>query len=900
MSVHHLRLMNSKKIVFLLAAGLVLSLAQEASAGWYSRRAAFTIGAVPLGTSEAPAFGQSYVATFNTHYALINTLLSSNELAMLKLYRPFTNLSDADAQTRFAGTRRAVLDAIDALSLDDPCLGDGLLQLYGNRRISLAFGYSRYPDAELREDGSGEFGDEAMNLYDFPCPPTGISVKLYDRDMVRLIQVLGHEGRHLVQDGYPGPEPTTLSAMAAWALTNQNREVSALMADLFWMSSLQAVLESITNNLTLPANAKGSPWRIGNTILTEPGLTATQRRDIALGLWGLTVGKLKPRTTHVLNFRLTYRTNLQYYLSGQIASPNSYNTLIKKTGWFSYSDYQRTGEFRYITGYGGAGQFTAPPSPQYVGDPTLWQIGTRSNGTKFELSFSVPLNYLSDAWRWSNNLIVAGDDEPTQQGVLRGYLDTTGDGIVNQASARELMRSPEFYGGLKLEYNFSSQSLWGFNRRTAQLFQFTGSDADGFPTGKVARGSLNLRPDLMDFHLARDTTWAVGLPDYDTPIGKYSRSVLSKWNTTSLQFTTYRVGVDFKEVGVNAALGSGLRVGDNRIYATATPGWTCMAYRWDGAVKTPLATAQADPNGHMVFDLGSDLQAGNRIIVGSEIAGWWSPTYTVAGQTTPQLFQPRVIPGNRVQLQVYGTYRAPHTFLRSGNLSTWQEDGTFTSSRFGNSFNKEMLDGPAFWRVREDAKPLTAVPDFYEIAPGQKSEFHPSYNDIFRKSTGFEVVNVLPNLHTDRFDFEVSGKFKFVATTLDLNFALQYRMFNGAAFSSPAAVNISRKYEDLVKPRVERDTNGVDIALVPCLVFSTNHYPTYQFYLSNNTNDVCKPPHWHTPGYSAYPLESPTAGKPDPDQPNCGHGTEAAVSQVIFRVPLSDFDAFKILHIPPI
>ena len=852
---------------------------------------------MPIATVNASALDLGFLDTMSATRLLNSTPLPADEMATLKTLRGFDTLSDADAFSRLVSVRGTVLDSVDALSLDDPCLGSGLLQLYNDRRISIASGLR--VAALLRRGSSGGLGDQAINLYEYPCEPA--PVKLFDRDFLRLTLNLGHQGELLNVPGYSGTEPGNALQQALWAYLNQAPELHALTQDLNRISSWVTVLESISNNLTLPADTTGSAWRIGSSILLEPGWTQTQRRQAALDAWALIEGDLKPRTEFALTFRQTYQQGLQYYTAGQLSGGTAYNDWMKKTGWFSYSDYYRTGEFAYVAGYGGAGSFSTNPTVKYNGDPTFHQIGVRSNGTKSTLSWNVGLNYLSDARRWNNKLIIAGDEESTQRGVVRGYMDNDGDGIIDQGTGRELMRYPEFYGGLKFDWNRSTQKLMGFNRNSAQLYEFIGSDADGFPTGKVARGSINLRSDLMDFKISADTKWAFAYPDYKLSIDPYYRTAISHWSTGTLQYATYRIGYDFKELRVNAALARSIEPGNTEIYATTTPGWTCSAYRWDGATKTALDSAQADPNGHMMFYLNSPLQAGDRIIIGSEISGWWSPTYTVPNTAATRLLQPRIVPGKKLQLESYGMNYLPQTFLGGTDLSNLQPSATPTTSSFGKSFLKtDLSDNASYWRVRNETQPQTSAAEYFTIAPGISSEFYPSFNARLRAGTSFDLLSPL-NLNTDRFEYLPKGYFKHVGLTTDMSFGMQYHAYSGGQTGAPTSVTITLNYLDLSRPPVEQDTNGVAVALVRCLVLdATNHYPIYQFHGVNGTNDVCKSPHWHSFFGTVYPLESPTAAKTDPDPGSCGYGKIKDVPQATVRVPLSDFDSFKILHFPPL
>jgi hypothetical protein len=884
--------MNSTSIASSITLGLFLSLPLNAPAGFNSARAGDSLTALPLGQVNAVPFGRSFPDTLQAHYDAVNSPLPPNELAILKQNPPFNLLSDADAQLRMAVIRRAVLDAVFLLSLDDPCLGDSLLQMYRNRRIGLGFGGCWGLRAQIREDGSAEVGDEAINLYDFPR--RGTPVYLYDCELVELVVILGHLGQVALGAGYTGPQPTTVQLQANWALANQRRETNALSGDLDRINALLAVLESLTNNLTLPVTAKGSAWQIGFAILSDPSLTDAGRRRVAFELWELLTGDLKPRTEQLLAYRQVYGQMLAYILAGQITPVDSYNELMKKTGFFFDCWRPKAGEFSRVALRGGGGSFMTSPSLQYVGEKTLWQRGVSSNGLQQEFSLDVSLHFdfLSDAKRWDNTLFVAGDRAGSQDGALRVYLNPSGNGIFDATTGYELVRDTRLSGGFKLGWNRSTSNLMAFSR-DRRLYEFTGKDSNGFPTSLELRGSLDLRADLSYFSLARDGTWAFASPDRDLSLGRHSHTGTAYWNLTG--FSPYRLADDFKETTLQAALGRALAPGGDRLYATATPGYFCLAMEvLSGRV---LGTAQADPAGHMVFSLGSTLQAGQQIKVGSSLYGW-SPTYTVPDSAQPRLFVPRQVPKSRLQIESYGQQRWATTFRRSADLLTWQDGLPFDSSRYGNSFLKATAgDMPQFFRTRQDAPALANGPHDFQTTPGAFQGYHLGYDDPAPSNTTYQVVPP-SNLDSQRFHFFSSGSFSFLPLAFESAVSFQYQTYSGGQTSLPTTVTINVNVADLFYPPVERDTNGVDVVPVECLVLDvTNHCPIFQFVL--DAADVCTSPHWHCLGGAqtpVYPLESPLAGKLDPNPTACGFGTQGQVLQATVRVPFTTYRNFLSLH----
>jgi hypothetical protein len=85
---------------------------------------------------------------------------------------------------------------------------------------------------------------------------------------------------------------------------------------------------------------------------------------------------------------------------------------------------------------------------------------------------------------------------------------------------------------------------------------------------------------------------------------------------------------------------------------------------------------------------------------------------------------------------------------------------------------------------------------------------------------------------------------------------------------------------------------------VPTLVLGGRHFPVHQFRLSNNPQDACSPPHWHSP-VPVFSLEEAVENpEVDPDPPRCGFGLWTAVPQASVTVDLDVWNAFLGLHPP--
>ena len=878
--------------------------------GWDSYTASEPIVSVPLGNTSAGAPDLNLDSTYLKFLAGINETLSAAEFGELAQIRPFDEAADdAERMMEFAQVRRAVLDAIHLLGFDEPRIADSLYSLYANRRLSVASGVNfRNVDATLREDGRRTYGDEALNLFDFPCSDTPlVPIKYYDPQMLKLINLLYYQGRLTTKSGYEGPFPNTQLTWAQYSLALQLREVSVATDEVARLDALILVMQSIIANAILPPSITGLPYRIGDSILRESGLTIEQKKDLARALLLALEGELRPLAEFYRQQRLFYQLGLEHYIGGLITQ-SVYNEFMRPTAWYARSFKRPTGEFRRITVMAGSGTFTAPPGPLLVTNTDVRQVAARVDGTKIDTTFNITgLANISGAYRTGNILMVAGNSSSTAEGVVRGYLDTNDDGLVEENTGRELHRSTEFHGNLNFFRNPVTGLSWGFNRTSYKMFEFTGSDTDGFPTGFVDRGTLHTAANSAAFprdrlyaRLSYNVDWAVGYSDYKVPEDKYRFNIQAQYSFGSGTYSYYRRSYSFEEAELGVALVEPAWTGANWLRGTGTPGHQLEAYRVDGASLTFLDQAQVDPNSQVAFNLPFAIGLEQKFTIKDLSTNLFSPTYTSPRSAESKFTGVRKTGDGAVQFETFGHPNYNYLFYYGDEVNSTDYVWDGRLSRTGRTSWEISLDGNPFIAVGGATfnPPLGGNTTYFRTAPGSWREYHPQIDDNYGDGAAFSLITPT-NLDPERLSFSVFGSFNYAALSAEANFSLTYEMELLGQNSANIMAILKIDYQSLVDPPVVRlPGTTIDVVLAPCLVIGGKNYPMYQFLLANNPADNCGQPHWHRPTGLVYSLETPNTGIPDPDLPNCGFGKESVVPKAIFPAGVQTWIDFKAAHPP--
>ncbi len=849
--------------------------------------------------------------------------LSPFQLSTLEANPPFKGMTSNEIHMKFTLIRLAILDAIELIKTQDPGIADCLLKMFWQYRLCISFGGTPGVNAEIREDGSPTCGDEAINLYKFPCPTNRLA--LYSVEVFALLNTLAHEGQHALQAGFNGTLPPGFNPIglvntneATEALTNQCREVETATAELARMDATLAVTAEINTNLQLPAGASGIAAAIGKAILNDTSLTPEQKRAKARELHAFIEGILRPAALQALECRTAYKRALMAWFAGELNPTNPIVRGIRDSGWFRTATTREFGEFRFIsalvggflpytnyfqrTNYGSA--FADPDlyPPIVISSNVLRQIGTSIDSlTTTQRTFNVSgLKSVTGGLSWGDATWFSGDATDNVNGAIWAYEDTDNDGLLDESSGVKLLESPDFLGSPVCALNAPNMKAYLLNRTSGNLYELTGPPG-GYPTGHVFRGQITTKKDILHVAFSDDFKYAFGWKDFNRPLSLGLRWNVGEYNSGLARFQPLGNHYEpFKYVETAPSIGEAPYAGSERLSITASVGVDVTACNVNG-VATPLVTIKSDPAGHAIFNLPSALTAGQRIQF-KDNNGMESPIYQVPPMTLPYFYLPEVLPDNNVRFEVYGSARRDYTLLCSDNLGTWVEDFTSKSSRFGGvHFIDDRSSGNVmFYRARKEPFVLKARSDVYTLPPGVRCPLYLGYNDHVRDDTIFEQVGAT-GFHPSLTLLSTKGVLSFAALSDISQVVLNYRLVGGGQTSATATVYVNLDENMLTNPPVFTNSlTGELIVNVPCLVFSNRHYPTYQFKLRNSPTDVCTDPHWHSPfNFQVFSLEVTNSPISDPNPPSCGYGREAEVPQEDFIATLAHWKAFLNAYPPP-
>jgi hypothetical protein len=885
---------------------VLASLTFTVSAGWQHLGRGHDIQAVPLGPEDAPPFGISQTILKQLGHAGAGAGLRSNDLAILKMHAPFNTLTDGQISNKLAAIRGAVLDAMDLIYCENPCLGDSLYHLYDNRRISLAFGGRPGLDSELRDDGSGRFGDEAINLYKFPCPDTNqMTIKPYHPEAFRLLISLAHQGEVYDSKGYSGPIPLTATQLAEYQMDEQCAEYDALRNDIHCMTNVIEVMTAIENNLGVPFSHLGSiAGGIGRSLLNDPSLTTPQKQQKAREMRAFIEGELLPTAKQRLIYSSAYKLAMTFYLGGQLVPLNGYNGALKPYGWEAETRYFDLGNIAYITYLAGGGMFANATNPTFMPDTTLRQIITDITPVKslVTIDASLLLTSISSAKQLGIHWYVTGDSAVNpNEGALIEVRDTDDDGVFEGNTLRELFRSTALKGGWDLQLSYDKTRLFGLARNGNALHEFTGADAFGSFTGTIQRGTLGTtRDDLRRLSLSTDDRFALGLSyDFSQRISWNTRIT---WTWDKLDNDSFQARGDyfpFEEQEVSGALSEMLWPGANLVRLTGSVNREAYAYRVDGGGNlTEVAEKKADPHGKVDLVLPAPLVAGERYQFGYGINSSLSPIYTVPQEFNPYLsYSPPKSKGRQI-VQAITAPRKQIVFETTQNLVNWTEDDTNRNTGFGSAFAKldTRLFDYNFVRARVDLVSTVGRADYFTVGANTDCEFHLLANDTFNPGTAV-ILDTAPALASGLYSLSSQGNFWLHAPTISPStFSLSYRLvFNGQT-SAPVTASFFLAYDKLINPPISTFF-FVPAVAVPCLVIGGKNYPLYQFIVG--TGPECNLPHYHSLVGLVYSLETPTIGLADPNPMACGFGRIGEVLQAVVPAGLTEWDNFKAAHPPP-
>lgn len=188
--------------------------------------------------------------------------------------------------------------------------------------------------------------------------------------------------------------------------------------------------------------------------------------------------------------------------------------------------------------------------------------------------------------------------------------------------------------------------------------------------------------------------------------------------------------------------------------------------------------------------------------------------------------------------------------------------------------------------------------DSFTVPPMIPSLIDVQGNDTFPPGSIFELVTG-PGLHPDLFVWRGDGTFTIAPLTTSSMITLTYKITGPGGMSETATVTLTVNKSFLTSLRTIKDPEtGMDYVVVPCLFLDGEHYPVHEFRLTNNPNDTCAEPHWHS-SIPVFSLEDSTQPRTDPNLPSCGFGRFRDVPLKGYRMSLQQWQAFLEAHPGP-
>lgn len=817
------------------------------------------------------------------------------DIARMKANYLYASLSDAQIQGKVEKMRRALICAIELIKGENLKVGEGLEKLYKTNGICIGLAPKGYRvTAEIRPDGKEGFDNrERINVY--PCLSSANA--LTDYDVFRIYDTLSHEGLHAVQKVDFSPSPNLTQALDIMC-----REVEAHEGNVARLQALLAVLESLRDTGTVPADAKGGAKAFGDAL--KAGANAAVIAD-----WIKQVKRDLGTNQNLVKFRTTYKKAAELAVAGDPDVDTVLKSLKHWGSWYRFFGKQR--EFGPITDY-----YLHPPAkvndrigmlpPSVTGQA---QFTVSNPTTEAETTVSLPADTLSDGLLINQRLYVAGVDGlggPQQEGVVFAY-DLTPSGDVIQPGI-ECVRDPALAGGACLFEETSTGNPWCMNRETGGVFLLEDTNSDTYPDSSVYRGFCAPPEGLfgcVDAMFVDDNTIAcTGFPEETCqPCG--FPTTYTQRPSSGADFLPWGTEYACTDDTVAPSCSSTPRVGSVCLAVSGTPGVPyTMTLTPPGGGPTPLATGVFSPaTGRDIADLNIPLPSAPNTVTVIDQFGRTSAAYPVL----PPLPHPALTfdRGTDDSLQFRCDWRpgypvtcasspglASDSFVNVVSSGPAELDGsTYISIPFADS---TLLYPSQFYLCQSTTQPPipVATPDAIDCVMGVPVRGNVADNDIgCPPGTKFEIVtSTSPQLHEDSFRFFPTGEFEVRLPAFFSPVTFEYRPVLDGYPGQAKQVVLQEASGILTDPRTFTGHDGSLWREVYCLLYSSESFPLYQFYMTNNPADTgCLDPHWHWRfGIPVFSVQQPTVPVVDPATGACGFG-KTKLTPVTFEY-MSDLD----------
>ena len=656
------------------------------------------------------------------------------------------------------------------------------------------------------------------------------------------------------------------------------------------------VFGGIAANLALPTNNYGIARTIGRYLLDDMSLTGPVKQQKARDALAYFEGELLPKEQWNLSARTFYRDTLDLTRQGKLASANGYNEPFKKSGYFFDTVRKPGTAYPYTSYFGGYASVSNPATtPTLVFDNRFWRVTGKSDGTKETETITVPeLRGITLGGFDGSRLYIGGPNIGFSQFICYGYHDSNGDGRVEPETKRQVFTSANFISGAHLTWNPANGAGLVLDRATRNLYQLTGSGADGFATGAALKGTFgNDQPAIWRLGVSQNGNWGGGFLDFAGTLGRYQQHSESYLDTGTGQYKAMRVGYSYEEYRQNAAAAGPIVSADQPLRFTGSPDTDYTALVDEMGVWTPRATATTDPNGAGFFYIpGTEtvLRIGGRVRFAQADGSEASPDYTVTEpKPQPELFSPKLRYGDRLNLSVSYQPDTPVTLERGTSYMDFAPVETNTASAFGLGSFSDCLPEPILsfyvWRALALSSASVGVMDYYYLSPGVKRTLYPAWNDRISLRDRFTLDNpagLAASIMIGATMDPLTSAFLGTVATFSNN-PLAYRIYQNNVFLAAYQTVIIPDVKRLLNPPINIDSNGNFYVPVRCLVIGGKAYPMMQFRLAYPDN--CADAHWH--GNRVYHVDNDTVGIIDPAPSSCGFGSYLAVPQTEVNMPFA-------------
>ena len=785
-----------------------------------------------------------------------------------------------EIQSVVENTRRCVVDNIQRIGREDMETGDWLDYLYRTNGICLGLPPSGYrPRCEIVSDGEpGLSNAEQVNLYDV-CRVDYSPVEFEAFECYIDLNQCSFLGR---QTCYTGTDPTPVQEQGIMECHQQ-----AHLNCLSQVNEMASVCDSLASTGQVPTSANGAHAEFGNALKQD-------NNPIRIQTWRLGCQQLRiyhqnraaayGNYAQACSMAAAGNSNLQTVLDGLNQQPGAYcfNSCQDSYDTIYYSPPAA------ILDFGGS-----------VFVSTSTQLNVFSASTNQTQQTSVTgMTTISDVFRTRTSLYVFGVNQSTREGVINRYgLDPT-SGLLSPTTPIASLQSAAFNSSPTMTWDYATDFAALLNRGTGECYSFDPALTSFSPCGFTVPERSVFGTSECAFTQERDMVCSSYPFGGQVPVRQpyaFAQNVSQPYDLTPSTGSNCSVNPTWYYPPDRGA-------GCVEIYGTPGATYSITSHPAAGGAPTVVTTGRYGyGTGRSTADLGPNVNATGAFFMTDQAGRTSAGTDSRFLNRFPRL---SFVRSSRSSINMRCGYQPgrPVTWTRSTSLApgSFSVLQSYQSNRRGYSYASvpptNQTGDRGFYRFET---PSTEVPtpvateDTFSCTAGVEQVFNCSSNDSgCPTGTTYELVSA-PGLPPEVFQFSSDGTFKVTMLTFLSGTTFTYRPVYLKRFGVPVDVVLVEDTGALRNPQEYTGPGGIPYVNVPCLFYSGQSYPLYQFWL--RPPDNCPLIHWHA-GNFVYPLENPNAGIQDPDFPNCGFGIYGLVPVEFRSISKFQWDAFLFAH----